>query len=195
MHEMGKKELIFVFTGPDGSGRKTVSDMVGETLGIPKVVSYTTRKPRRGEVIGVDYHYTTMEQFTHDEQQAHYLESVEIGGIKYGIKEADLVSSLQHNGISYAVLNAEGCEKLKALYGDKIITIFLSVDVDTIVERQRVAGSSQELIDRHVAFFAQENAYQNKCDYSFENLDSAHTAFAVTKLLEPYLNRNLIEEN
>lgn len=195
MHELGKKELIFVFTGPDGSGRKTVSDMVGETLGIPKVVSYTTRKPRTGEVIGVDYNYTTLEQFTLDEQEGKYLEAVEIGGVKYGIKVADLADALKNEGYCFAVLNAEGCQRLIELYNDQVVTIFLHVDVETIIERQRTAGSSQELIDRHVAFYGQESAYQNQCMYSFENRDSAHTAFAVTKLLETYLNRNLIEED
>jgi guanylate kinase len=195
MIELGKKELIFAFTGPDGSGRKTVSDMVGETLGIPKVVSYTTRKPRSGEVPGHDYHYTSFEQFTLEEAAGLFLETVEIGGVKYGIKEADLRESLDVNGHIYAVLNTEGCEKLRALYGTQVVTIFLHLDVETIVARQQQAGSAQDLIDRHVAFYAQENAYQNKCDYSFENRDSAHTAFAITKLLEPYLNRNLIEED
>jgi guanylate kinase len=136
-----------------------------------------------------------MEQFTLDEQAGLYLESVEIGGIKYGLKDADLAKSLDTNGICYVVSNAEGCERLKQLYGEQVITIFLHVDVDTIIERQKTAGSSQELIDRHVAFYAQESAYQNQCNYSFENRDSAHTAFAVTKLIEPYLNRNLIEED
>lgn len=28
------KEMIFVFTGPHGAGRKTVAEMAGDTLGI-----------------------------------------------------------------------------------------------------------------------------------------------------------------
>jgi guanylate kinase len=195
MNSIDKKGYIFVFTGPDGSGRKTVSDMVGETLGIPKVVSYTTRKPRTGEIIGVDYHYISMEQFTQDEEDGVFLEAVQIGGVKYGIKATELHQSIEDSGYCYAVVNAEGCEKLKELYGEQVVTIFLHCDVNVIVERQKAAGSSQDLIDRHVAFYGQESAYKNQCKYSFENRDSAHTAFAISQIIEPFLNRNLLEND
>jgi guanylate kinase len=195
MQNDNKKGLIFIFTGPDGSGRKTVSDMVGETLGMPKVVSYTTRKPRTGEIPSVDYHYTTMEQFTQDEEAGAFLEAVQIGGVKYGIKATELQHSMEEYGYCYAVVNAEGCDKLKELYGEQVVTIFLHCDVEVIVERQKAAGSAQDLIDRHVAFYAQESAYKHQCMYSFENRDSAHTAFAITQIIEPFLNRNLVEKD
>ena len=35
MYELQDRELIFVYTGPDGSGRKTVAYTAGQPLGIP----------------------------------------------------------------------------------------------------------------------------------------------------------------
>ena len=34
MHTLKDHELLFVFTGPNGSGRRTVADMAGSTLGM-----------------------------------------------------------------------------------------------------------------------------------------------------------------
>ena len=57
MYQIKEKEKIFIYTGPDGSGRKTLSKMVATTFDMETVLSYTTRPPRHYEQDGVDYHF------------------------------------------------------------------------------------------------------------------------------------------
>jgi guanylate kinase len=195
MYQLKEQEMIFVFTGPDGSGRKTVADMVGQTLGLRKVLSYTTRPRRPAEVDGQDYHFITREQFEEAERNGEFVESVEIDGYKYGIKSDDIEELFKQNDFIYLILNAQGARTLKQLYGDKVTRIFIYVDRDVIIERQKALGVSDEILEHHFRHYDEDMAYKDECKHVVENTDLAHTVFTVTKLLEQYMNRNLIEKD
>ena len=113
MYVMKDSEYMFVFTGPDGSGRKTVADAVGQTLHIPKVPGYATRKPRPGEVDGVDYHFISRTLYDQLEEDGEFLESIELRGNKYGIRDKDVARAFEKSGSVYLILNCEGADILK----------------------------------------------------------------------------------
>jgi len=55
---------LIVLSGPSGVGKSTViSQLLGRRPDIYFSVSYTTRKPREGEVDGVNYHFVSRETF------------------------------------------------------------------------------------------------------------------------------------
>jgi guanylate kinase len=195
MYQLQEQEMIFVFTGPDGSGRKTVADMVGTTLGLSKVLSYTTRNSRATELDGQDYHFITREQFMEAQQSGEFIESVEIDGNFYGIKSKDIEDMFRTNGFIYLILNAYGANVLKKLYGDKVTRIFIYVDRATIIERQISLGASEDIIRAHTRHYEEDMAYQRECKHSVENLDLAHTVFAVSNILDLYMNRNLVDKD
>lgn len=195
MFRPSKQEMIFVFTGPDGSGRKTVADMVGSTLGLKKVLSYTTRSKRPAEQDGQDYHFITREAFEEAERNGEFVESVEIDGNKYGHKSKDIEALFEQNDFIYLILNAQGARKLKQVYGDKAMLIFIYVDRDVIIERQKALGVSDGILESHFKHYDGDMAYKSECKHSFENTDLAHTVFEVTKVLEQYMNRDLLEKD
>ncbi len=56
--------ILFIFTGPSGAGKGSVMQALlerDETL--RKVVTYTTREPRAGEVEGFDYRFVSAAEF------------------------------------------------------------------------------------------------------------------------------------
>lgn len=179
--------MIFVFTGPDGSGRKTISKLVGDTLQMKSVISYTTRERRHYEVEGIDYHYITREQFLEAEKNEEFFESVEIDGNFYGIKEQEIVDRFESKGCIYLVLNIEGTEQLKEKFGDKVIRVFVHVDRETAVQRQKERGNSEEEIELHLNHFDQDLLYKEQCETAVENYELAHTVFEVTQTIEKYL--------
>ncbi|MCZ8514095.1 guanylate kinase [Paenibacillus filicis] len=194
MYELKDKELIFVFTGPNGAGRRTVAQMSGSTLGIKQVLSYTTRAPRPAELDGQDYHFVTMEEFKAAEERNEFIEVIELAGNRYGIKEQDVADMVQKYGTVYLVLNRHGAETLKELYGERIVRIFIYADRDTILKREQERGDTQELIDRNMSQYDIELDYKDQCEHVFENLDLAHTVFDLTKALdENYLHRKLLD--
>lgn len=186
------KHRIFVFTGPDGSGRKTVADMVGTTLELKKVLSYTTRDRRPGEEHGQDYYFISMEQFEMAEQNAEFIESVEIDGHRYGIKHADIDRMLRAYGFVYVILNPKGAKILKSVYGDKVTELFIYADRREVEARQRERGDPDEVVELHMSHYDEAMTYVPQCEHAFENLDLAHTVFAITNLMEPFLDRQLL---
>ena len=186
------KSLIFVFTGPDGSGRKTVADMVGTTLELAKVLSCTTRSRRPGEQDGQDYQFISMEEFQSADQAGAFIESVFIDGHYYGIRHADIEQLTADDRHAYLILNPKGASILKAVYGEQIIELFLYADRTSVVNRQQERGDDEEVISRHMSHYDEAMAYMQECDIVYENLDLAHTVFAITNSLEPYLDRHLL---
>ncbi|MFD2671104.1 guanylate kinase [Marinicrinis sediminis] len=195
MYQLKEKEMIFIFTGPDGSGRKTVADMVGTTLGIPKVLSYTTRKPRPAEEDGQDYHFISEDVFQTAEQNGEFIETVNIEGVYYGIKDKDIEDLFEQNNFIYLIINAEGARILKQLYQERATRVFIYVDHDTILERQKALDMPEFVLKSHSDRYQEDMSYKEECMHSVENIDLAHTVFAVTNILEDYMNRDLVEKD
>lgn len=195
MVELKDRELIFVFTGPDGSGRKTIADSVGSTLGISKVLSYATRKPRPGEANGQDYHFISSELYEQFRAGGEFVESVTINNNQYGLRDKDVAQSFENNGCIYLILNPEGAEILKRMYGDHVIRLFIYADRNTVEKRQRDEGLSEEVIAAHLSHYESDMDYQSQCEHAYENYDLAHTIFDISNRLEGYLKRNLVERD
>lgn len=187
MYNLKEKEMIFVFTGPDGSGRKTIAKLIRNTLHMKGVISYTTRAPRHYETDGQDYHFVSREEFEAAKARDEFLESVEIDGYLYGIKENDIEETFKNKGCIYLVLNTEGTEMIKQLYGDKVIRLFVYADRDTVKARQEERGDAAEAVERHLAHYDEDMAYREQCEHAFENYKLDHTAFEVTNAIEHHL--------
>jgi guanylate kinase len=195
MYELKDHDKIIVFTGPDGSGRKSVAEAVGQTFGMEKVISYVTRLPRSGEVNGQDYHFITHEEYMRMEQQGEFLESIEIVGNYYGIRSLDIEEQLHHNGCVYLILNREGADIIKKIYGDRVVRLFIYAGRSTVEERQRNLGLGEEIISRHLSHFDNDMGYRSACEHAYENYVLAQTTYEITNTLEDYLQRNLVDKD
>lgn len=195
MYDLKEFDKIIVFTGPYGSGRKTLADMAGSTLGLKEVLSYTTRAPRPGENDGEDYFFISQEQFLTAKDNGEFIEVTELRGHSYGIKSRDLEQMVEQSGGVYLVLNGYGANLIKALYQEQVIRLFIYAERETVRERLKERGDSDALIEENLAIYDQELVYESDCEHVFENSESAHTIFALSNILEGYLNRNLIEKD
>jgi guanylate kinase len=113
--EEGKKDLLrpIIFCGPSGVGKGTLITMVSEKFGCSKddaasqfgfSVSHTTRAPREGEVNGVHYHFTTIEQMEQEIGDNKFIEYAHVHGKYYGTRYVQR-AHLVYSGSSARVLN------------------------------------------------------------------------------------------
>ncbi len=195
MIQLNERELIFVFTGPDGSGRKTLADAVGMTLSMRKVLSCTTRERRPYEVDGQDYHFVTRERFEEYRRRDEFLEDVEIDGNAYGILNRDVEDMFRKIGSIYLILNHDGAEHLKTLYPNNVVRIFVYADRETVMARQQKLGLPEAVIARHLAHYDEEMEYLPKCEHAIENIDIGHATYEITNILEGYLQRDLVDKD
>lgn len=192
MYQLKADQKLFIYTGPDGSGRKTVAKMVATMFDMGTVLSYTTRAPRHYEQDGEDYHFVTVETFKELEENQEFIESVEIDGIYYGIREEDISEAFRSHNLVYLALNPEGAKKLKEMYKDNVIRFFIYADRDTVLARQKERQDSEEDIKRHLAHYDEIMSYKDQCKYSFENYDSPQVSFQISEVIESLLDRDVI---
>ncbi|MGS2777173.1 guanylate kinase [Robertmurraya sp. GLU-23] len=190
MYEIKDKQKLFIYTGPDGSGRKTIAKMVATAFDMETVLSYTTRSARHYEQNGEDYYFIDETTFKKMEDNGEFLESVEIDGFHYGIREEDIVKAFESHNLVYLTLNPEGTEKLKEMYGDRVMRFFIYADRDTVVSRQKERQDNEEVINRHMSHYDETMAYKNSCEHVFENYDSPQTSFRISEVIEAFLDRD-----
>jgi guanylate kinase len=195
MPDTKDRDRIFVFTGPDGSGRKSVAEAVGLTFGMVEVLSYTTRQPRSGEVNGITYHFITADAYSEMERRGEFLETVVIDGNSYGLKGSEVDESLAAHGCVYLILNREGATRIKNIYGAKVVRVFLFADRTTVQERQRALGLGEDVITRRMSHYDEAMGYRAECEHTFENIDLADTVSRITEILEGYLQRGLVDKD
>nr|WP_295969768.1 guanylate kinase [uncultured Bacillus sp.] len=192
MYQIKEKEKIFIYTGPDGSGRKTIAKMVATAFDMETVLSYTTRPPRHYEQDSRDYHFVDHATYLKMQQQQEFLEDVEIDGYHYGILEEDIVKAFKNHNLVYLTLNPEGTEKLKKMYGDKIMRFFIYADRETVIDRQKQRMDNDVDIKRHLTHYDETMTYKKSCEYAFENYDLPQVSYQISEVIEEFLERDII---
>lgn len=106
---------MLILVGGSASGKSTIEKILCEKYGYNKIVSYTTRSPREGEIDGVDYHYISKEEFLEKAQSGFFAEIGVYNGWYYGSAVEDCTND------KVAVLTPHGMRQLKIW---KSVTIY-----------------------------------------------------------------------
>lgn len=124
-----KTGKLIVISAPSGTGKSTiVQRLVREhpELNLVFSISHTTRLPRGTEKDGVEYFFTTQEQFKEDIVSGQFLEYEEVyDGQFYGTHRLQVEKLIEdkHNVI-FDVDVKGGCS-IKRFYGDRALSIFI----------------------------------------------------------------------
>ena len=77
--------LLFVVSAPSGAGKTSLCRAVTDAVeNLTHSVSYTTRKPRPGEIDGRDYFFVSQKRFQEMLQAGDFAESAEVHANLYG---------------------------------------------------------------------------------------------------------------
>jgi guanylate kinase len=149
-----KPHLVIVISGPSGSGKSTVIDTLckaDETLHLS--VSATTRRPRPGEVDGVDYHFLSKSEFEESIQQDRFLEWAEYGGNLYGTLKSEIADARDAEKDAILEIEVKGSLQIRTqdLAPARSILIFIIPPSFATLEkrlRRRKTESEAELKQR-----------------------------------------------
>lgn len=126
--------MIIVLIGASGSGKSLIEKELAEKHGYEKIVSYTTRKPRQGEVNGIDYHFISNEQFENALQQDLFAEYDEYSQKRlYGTVKSDYLSK----GNKVIVLTPNGYRQIKSqkYINDDVLAVLVTSNLGTRIKR------------------------------------------------------------
>ena len=132
-----KEGMLFVISGPSGSGKDTVIDKVRALdPSIGTSVSATTRPIRKGEKEGINYYYKSIEEFDALIEAGDVLEWDVFQGNKYGTLKSELDSQLQQGKFIMLAITVPGALKIKELFPKESVLIFnLPPSLDTLKSR------------------------------------------------------------
>lgn len=160
---MNSNSILYAVSGVSGSGKTTTMREVMTN----EVLSFTTRMPRKGEVDGVDYIFSTLDEINHLDSIGRLIERVEYSGNHYGITKDELESKLRV-GDAFVVVDYHGYQQLRKLY-DKVVGIYIKIDKEDAIRRMLQRGDTKESIKTRIDSMESEMKNQIHYDYIIEN--------------------------
>ncbi len=136
---------IYVITGPSGVGKSTIIQRLRKKIpGIGYSVSHTSRKPRKNEAEGVNYHFVDREIFVKMIQDKAFVEWAEVYGDLYGTSFSSLRSQTEQGLDVIMDLDSQGAKNMKASFDDSILIYILPPSLRVLEKRLRGRASDDE---------------------------------------------------
>lgn len=166
------KGLLIVVSGPSGTGKGTILSQVMKSGNYYYSVSATTRKPREGEVDGVNYSFLTRDEFEKLIGEDGFLEHAEYTGNYYGTPRKAVFDNLEAGRDVILEIEVQGAVKVHEKCPEAVMVFILPPSVEEL--RQRLIGrgtESPEVIEKRVAEAEGEIRHAYDYDYVIMNDD------------------------
>ena len=174
------KGLLIVVSAPSGCGKGTLLAEVLKNDSFYYSVSATTRAPREGEVNGVNYHFTSKEDFEKLIASGGVLEYAQYCGNYYGTPRKAVEDKLAEGKDVILEIEVQGAMKIKQSCPEAVFVFILPPSVETLKERLEKRGTeSADVIAQRVAEARGEIEKAYNYDYFIVNddLDTAVSEF------------------
>jgi guanylate kinase len=132
--------MIIALLGESGSGKSSIEKELVK-MGYNKVISYTTREPRSGEIDGVNYYFITKDKFEKLITEGFFAEYTEYNSNFYG---SSMESFLQDNVVF--VCEPYGLFQIMKFNELDIRSFFIKTNIYTRIERMQKRGDNDKAI-------------------------------------------------
>ena len=141
---------MLVLSGPSGVGKGTVCKaLCNRVKDLVYSVSATTRKPRQGEVDGVNYFFKTKEQFLKMVEQNEMLEWAEYVGHYYGTPRKFVEDTINAGKDIILEIEVQGAMKVKQIFPEGVFIFLMPPSLMELQNRIETRGTETEESIRH----------------------------------------------
>ncbi len=155
------KGSLIVVSAPSGAGKTTLCNAIVKDFDrIAFSVSYTTRRPREGEIEGVDYYFVDEKRFREMIQREEFAEWAMVHGNLYGTAKKTLNDLMERNIDVLLDIDVQGAKQIKALYPEAVLVFIMPPSFEELKERLFRRGA--ENLDLRL-----KRAFEEMREYSF----------------------------
>ncbi|MGM0750373.1 MAG: guanylate kinase [Bacillota bacterium] len=169
---MKEKGLLIVLSGPSGVGKGTVRKAIfsQKDTKFEYSISMTTRKPREGEVDGVDYFFKTREEFEVLIEQGKLLEYAEFVGNYYGTPVDYVRETLDAGRDVFLEIEVQGAQQVRDKFPEGLFIFLAPPSLSELQNRLVTRGTeTDDLIQGRMNTARKEIEMMNLYDYIVEN--------------------------
>ena len=125
-----------MISGPSGAGKTTIANAVlARRPDIVPSISTTTRRPRRGEKDGVQYHFVTVKEFEAIAKAGGFLEHALVHGNRYGTPKAPVEEALAGGKSVLLEIDVQGSRSIRDAVPDALLIFVEPPSRDVLRER------------------------------------------------------------
>lgn len=168
---MNKKGLLIVVSGPSGAGKGTIcKEVLKRRDDIFVSISATTRKPRKGEVEGVNYFFLGREKFEKMIEEEAFIEYAEVYNNLYGTPKNYVLEKLNKGENILLEIDIQGALQVKKRYPEGVYIFILPPSMEELKNRIIGRGSeTPESLERRFSSAFGEIEFVNQYDYYIIN--------------------------
>ncbi len=147
---MIKGELI-VLSAPAGGGKTTLANLLlSEIPNLVKITTCTTRKPRPGEVNGVDYFFLSKEEFEKKIEEGECLEYALVHGNYYGTPKSEVIKEINKGNDVLLIIDVQGMRQIKKNFNNVTAIFIIPPSFDELIRRMKKRGDTEEEIKKRL---------------------------------------------
>ena len=182
------KGMLIVVSSPSGAGKTSICKRLLEIDDqIKPSISVTTREPRSNEINGVDYIFTTIEDFNKKISNGEFLEYADVFNNKYGtlVNSTRLLSDKGYDVLFD--IDWQGTQQLSQV-DENILTIFILPPSKEEIEKRlkkREAENSKntDIVKDRMLKFEDELSHWKEYDYVVTNDDFDNCILEITSII------------
>ena len=184
--KLNETGLLIVISGPSGVGkgtvRKALFNMKNHNLDYS--VSMTTRKPRNGEVEGVDYFFVSREEFTKRIEENKFLEYAEFVNEYYGTPLDKVEEKLEDGKEVVLEIEVDGAMQVREKMPEAVFIFIVPPSREDLEKRLRNRGTENaELIEQRLRKAEREYKLAHMYDYIVVNDDVYNAADRILAII------------
>ena len=176
---------LYVVSGSSGVGKGTVlKGFMAKHPDFMLSISCTTRKPREGEIDGVNYFFLSKEDFMKSVEEDKFLEWAEFAGNCYGTKKKFIKQCLD-NGMNVILeIETNGALQVKKKMPEAVLIFIAPPSMEELEQRLRGRHTEdEETIQKRLHEVKKELECAKKYDYTVINDDLENAISELEKII------------
>ena len=165
MIKQKKSGELIIISGTTCAGKGTlIKKLLDENNNLALSISYTSRKPRVGEVDGVDYKFISHSKFEEKIENGDFLEYAKVRyGEYFGTPKEEVDKLLKTGKDVILEIDVEGAKQIKKMYPSTVLIFVVAPTMSEVKRRiiERGKETSEQIVERFKTAYKELNEIPN----------------------------------